>query len=79
MRLLKDIYRVVRSLFCSHVGINAFVRNIYGDEINEFGGDRSLWYCPVCKTYFSRSWLVENRDENVLLKQTDELKDSKES
>lgn len=35
-------------LFCKHRNL-AFVRNIYGDEINHCGGYRSLWHCPDCK------------------------------
>lgn len=40
--------RKLRRLLCRHTGGVAFVRNIYGDEINSWGGKRSLWACKRC-------------------------------
>lgn len=34
-------------LFCKHRKV-IFYRNIYGDEINEWCGNRSLWECAKC-------------------------------
>ena len=37
---------IIRRLFCRHE--YEFVRNIYGDEINHVGGNRSWWRCRKC-------------------------------
>lgn len=37
---------IVKRLFCRHEW--EFVRNIYGDEINAAGGNRSWWRCRKC-------------------------------
>jgi hypothetical protein len=39
--------RFIQQLFCQHEELK-FVRNIYGDEINTAGGDRSIWRCQHC-------------------------------
>lgn len=42
---------VIRRILCSLSGKHSatvFVRNIYGDEIHEWGGNRSLWRCHSC-------------------------------
>jgi len=36
-----------KRFFCRHAE-RRFIRNIYGDEINHFGGKRSLWRCLRC-------------------------------
>lgn len=36
-----------KRLFCKHYKVT-FVRNIYGDEIIEWGWKRSLWKCEKC-------------------------------
>ncbi len=46
----------IRRLLCTHVW--AFKRNIYGDEIIENGGNRSLWECGVCGAYKPKPELV---------------------
>lgn len=38
--------RLIKMLFCHHEW--EFERNIYGDEINYVGGDRSWWVCKKC-------------------------------
>lgn len=38
----------LKRLFCLHRGGLSFVRNIYGDEIYEWGFKRSLWRCKRC-------------------------------
>ena len=38
--------KIIRRLFCRHE--YKFVRNIYGDEINLWGGKRSVWRCHKC-------------------------------
>jgi len=40
----------LKQLFCKHSQID-FVRNIYGDEINHFNGNRSLLKCKECGKY----------------------------
>lgn len=37
---------IIKRLFCKHKYV--FVRNIYGDEINLAGGNRSWWRCEKC-------------------------------
>jgi len=44
----------LRRLFCKHLGPAEFVRNIYGDEINYAGGQRSLWKCARCGALTAR-------------------------
>lgn len=38
--------RFIKRLLCRHE--YEFVRNIYGDEINHVGGNRSWWRCRKC-------------------------------
>ena len=33
------------------------VRNLHGDEINLWGGARSLWECQHCGKHIARAWL----------------------
>lgn len=40
-----------------------WVRNIYGDEINSFGGKRSLWACSACGKVKALPHLVAGHDE----------------
>ena len=43
---------IVKRILCSLSGKHSaivFVRNIYGDEIHEWGGNRSLWRCKNCQ------------------------------
>ena len=47
----------IKRLFCAHDW--QFVRNIYGDEIYEFGGDRSVWRCSKCGKVESRHQFVQ--------------------
>lgn len=51
-----------KTLLCRHRSPQ-FVRNIYGDEINEWGGNRSLWRCPRCQHVFSRPMLVDQNEQ----------------
>ena len=37
-------------------------RNIYGDEINVAGGNRSVWRCARCGHYKLRPYLVEQTE-----------------
>lgn len=41
--------KFLKRLFCEHD--YEFVRNIYGDEIIEYGWDRSVWRCKHCGKY----------------------------
>jgi hypothetical protein len=47
----------LRRLFCAHRF--EFVRNIYGDQINSWGGKRSLWQCAHCGKLQARDALHE--------------------
>ena len=38
--------KIIKQLFCRHK-FN-FIRNIYGDEIQECGYMRSVWKCQKC-------------------------------
>lgn len=40
---------ILKRLFCRHTYL--FVRNIYGDEIIEYGWKRSVWRCKECGKY----------------------------
>ncbi len=37
---------IIKRLLCKHKYV--FERNIYGDEINHAGGNRSWWRCKKC-------------------------------
>jgi len=50
----------VKSLFCAHR--YAFVRNVYGDEINMLGGKRSVWRCSKCRKIQDRDQLHDDGD-----------------
>lgn len=47
-------------LFCRHDYV--FVRNLYGDQINVFGGARSIWQCSKCNKEQWRDYLCMGRD-----------------
>lgn len=42
---------------CSHAAGFEFVRNLYGDQINEWGGKRSVWRCRSCGRVQARDQL----------------------
>ncbi len=48
----------VKRFFCAH-HFN-FVRNIYGDEIIEYGWKRSIWRCYHCGKTEHRDGLYEH-------------------
>lgn len=48
--------RWLKQLLCWHLGPATFVRNIYGDEINQ-SGCRSIWTCDKCgQTMYLKKW-----------------------
>lgn len=51
----------LRKLFCRHPDLR-FVRNIYGDVINECGGKRSVYKCADCGRYVYKNELEANHD-----------------
>lgn len=51
------------SLFCRHDFV--FVRNFYGDEINSWGGKRSLWRCCKCGRIQARGNLFQATSERA--------------
>lgn len=42
---------------CSHADGFEFVRNLYGDQIIEWGNKRSLWRCSKCRKLAARDGL----------------------
>ena len=42
--------KFIKRLFCKHE--YKFVRNLYGDEIIEYGWSRSVWRCNKCGKYY---------------------------
>lgn len=36
-----------------------WVRNIYGDEINQVNGNRSWWMCRTCRTWYTMPTLYK--------------------
>ena len=51
----------LKRLFCKHYKV-IFVRNIYGDEIIEYGYKRSIWKCARCGGFVYGDGVV-NRGE----------------
>ncbi len=43
----------LQRLLCKHNRAH-WIRNIYGDEIRERGGHRSLWQCLDCERIFTK-------------------------
>lgn len=54
--------KFLQQLLCRHRQPQ-FIRNIHGDEINEWGGNRSLWRCTRCGHVFSRPMLVDEAEQ----------------
>lgn len=54
-------------LLCKHAFV-IFVRNIHGDEINQYGGKRSIWKCCFCGKYKLDGKLYIPKDTNPLYK-----------
>lgn len=48
--MLSFLERIVKELSCFHNKGATFVRTIHGDEINMYGGKRSIWKCNSCQT-----------------------------
>jgi hypothetical protein len=46
----------IRRLFCRHYRVE-FVRNLYGDQINDWGGKRSAWCCTSCGAMIGGDYL----------------------
>lgn len=49
--------KFLKLLLCRHEF--EFIRNIYGDEIIDRGGDRSIWRCQHCGVLEGRGALAE--------------------
>lgn len=52
---MRWLLRILRRLFCRHRW--EWFRNIFGDEINAAGGNRSIWRCCKCGAVQYRSYL----------------------
>lgn len=59
------IFNWFKRFWCEHDYV--FVRNIYGDEINNCGGYRSLWKCNKCGKYQHREGLFAKNTLKVTL------------
>ena len=55
--------KFIQKFGCGHDYI--FVRNIYGDEINQCGGYRSLWQCMKCGKYMYSKALYSPLNKNL--------------
>ena len=55
--------KFIQKFCCGHEYI--FVRNIYGDEINQCGGYRSLWQCMKCGKYMYSKALYSKNNKNL--------------
>lgn len=55
--------KIIQNFGCKHEYI--FVRNIYGDEINQCGGYRSLWQCSKCGKYKYCKRLYSQLNKNL--------------
>ena len=55
--------KIIQNFGCNHE--YEFVRNIYGDEINQCGGYRSLWQCSKCGKYKYCKRLYNPTDTNT--------------
>ena len=55
--------KFIQKFGCGHDYI--FVRNIYGDEINQCGGYRSLWQCMKCGKYTYSKTLYSQVNKNL--------------
>jgi len=61
----------IKQLLCKHKSYS-FVRNIYGDEIHNFGGKRSIDQCNCCGKFLYRDLLNlagENLNNAKLLRE----------
>jgi hypothetical protein len=47
------MFRWLLRAFCKHSNATWW-RNIYGDEVNACGGNRSMWHCPDCHDFVYR-------------------------
>ncbi len=67
MKISDFIRKIISKYGCEHE--YEFVRNIYGDEINQFGGMRSEWRCIKCghvqyrEDYHTAGTLCEELDK----------------
>ena len=55
---------LMKRIFCEHHR-TMFLRNFYGDEINLFGGKRSVWFCESCGKQMLKEQLVKNDNETM--------------
>jgi len=52
------LIKFLKRLFCRHAGDVTFVRNLHGDQVNEWGG-RSVWRCQRGARLIARPALHE--------------------
>lgn len=55
--------KFLKRLFCRHTIV--FIRNLYGDEIIEYGYKRSLWRCTKCGHVVAKDELCGARDNQL--------------
>lgn len=71
MRVLGVVWLFIKRIFCAHDFI--FVRNIHGDEILEYGYQRSVWKCKHCgrvkyTNLTEDEWVQTESDNNIQTK-----------
>lgn len=59
--------KFISKFVCGYIWAHeyVFVRNIYGDEINQCGGYRSLWKCSKCGKYRYSKSLYNKPSKNL--------------
>lgn len=57
------VRKFIQKFGCEHEYV--FVRNIYGDEINQCGGYRSLWQCKKCGKYMYSKTIYSKGHKNL--------------
>jgi hypothetical protein len=60
--MIFDFLEWCRRLFCKHPE-SYWVRNLYGDEINQWSGNRSLWRCKKCGALSAKPELMSGDKE----------------
>lgn len=62
----------LRRIFCRHDWCH--YANLYGDQINSWGGKRSLWECSHCGKLQARDALLEARPDAAAADEIERLR-----
>ena len=63
--VVRRFARQVSLFFCLHPNLK-FVRNIYGDEINVWSGNRSIWRCRRCGRTVPQPFLSQYSKDDAI-------------